>query len=140
MGYDNTTMQMSGCHVENITLKATAYCGGLTSVINQKSVVNGNAVKNVNIVLENAEGVEAATYGALLGSSKTYSYSSSPYSFTAYDNTVEGVSYTVNGAVAAAQDFGAKVSDDLRLVTTVSEPNVYALPICTFSALCHNSK
>ena len=129
VGYDNTTMQMSGCRVENITLKATAYCGGLTSVINQKSVVKENAVKNVNIVLENADGVEAAAYGALLGSSKTYSYSSSPYSFTAYDNTVEGVSYTVNGAVATAQDFGAKVSDgtdpDLAMAATIKVGNSY---------------
>ena len=127
VGYDNGTLKLSGCHVENITIKADAYAGGVAGLGAAGATVNGNTVKNVNIVLEGADKTTDSTYGTVIAGVSVYSYSTAPV--YAYNNAANGVTCTVNGAAATAQQIGSKYTDGtdqgLVMMPTVKVGNGY---------------
>jgi len=126
-GYDNGTMKLSGCTVENIAVKSSAYSAGLAALGAAGADVHGNTVKNVDIVLEGADASLAQAYGYAIGGVSVYSYSAKP--ITAYDNTYDDVTYTVNGAAAAHQEIGSKYPDGtdqgLIMIPTIKVGNSY---------------
>ena len=132
-GYDNEAYTMSGCSVENITLRATTYAGGLAGLggvsynKTKSPQIYGNSVKDVDIVVTSAESSDALTYGAYLGGVNLYSYSKKP--LIIYDNTNENVTCTVNGNVVAVQEMGSKYADGtdkgLVIVPTLKVGNGY---------------
>ena len=116
-GYDNGEAKISDCRIENIEVKSASYSGGVAALGAAGADVHGNTVKNVDIVVENASASLTKAYGSVIGGVSVYSYSKKP--ITAYDNTVDGVTYTVNGVAADAQEMGSKYAsgEDQGLVT-----------------------
>ena len=127
VGYDNGTLKLSGCNVENVTIKAAAYAGGVAGLGAAGADVNGNTVKNVSIVLEGADETTNLTYGTVIAGVSVYSYSANPV--YAYNNTVDSVNCTVNGAAVATQEIGSKYADGtdqgLVMMPTVKVGNGY---------------
>ena len=120
VGYDNGALKISDCLVENVTLKADGFAGGVAGLGAASADINSNAVKNVNIVLEDAAEAAMLTYGTVIGGVSVYSYSGTPV--YVYNNTIDNVNCTVNTVAVAAQEIGSKYEDgtDQGLIMTAT--------------------
>ena len=126
-GYDNGAAAISGCYVENVTVQAQSFAGGIAGLGGKFSVINNNTVKNVTIALVGTEAEYVQSYGAVMGGLCVYNWDNSY--LTAYDNEAVNVTYTLDGAAAEAREMGMKYPEDndygLVREATLKIGNVY---------------
>lgn len=119
-GYDNGAHKVSGCFVENIMFETKSYAGAIAGLGAVGANISGNTIKDVEIVLNEAEEENTLTYGTVIGGTAVYSYSKGPV--TVSGNVCENVTCIVNETVAVNQEIGSKYADgtDQGLVMTTT--------------------
>ena len=108
--YDNGATKITGCHVENLTVRAKSFVGGITGLGGKKSTIYGNTAKNMTVALVDAESALVESYGTIMGGLCVYNWDNSY--LTAYDNAAENATCIVNGTAVEEQEMGMKYPED----------------------------